>query len=168
MSDDRFSSVLLRLTALETVARRPRSEVRAISGARVYNSAAISIASGVNAAITFDSERYDDASYHSTSVNTSRLTIPLAGRYLIGAHIAFAAHVTGARYLQLRLNNGTFLALQATQALTGGAVTYLSLATAYNLAAGDYIEVFPFQDSGVALDVTSAGAYTPEFWIETL
>ena len=45
----------------------------------VYNNANISIATGTNTALTFNSERYDNAAMHSTSSNTQRITAPTGG-----------------------------------------------------------------------------------------
>jgi len=138
-------------------------------GARVYNSATISHAtSGANQTLTFNSERYDDADYHSTVSNTSRLTVPQPGRYLVGGCVAFAANATGVRALTLRVNNTSSFAIQNTIALTGGNATILQVEAVYELAAGDYVELLAYQDSGAALNLTAAGNYAPEFWISRL
>jgi hypothetical protein len=50
------------------------------SGARVYNSGDFSHDnSGGEKIITFDTEEFDTDAYHSTSANTSRLTVPTTG-----------------------------------------------------------------------------------------
>jgi len=141
--------------------------VRYVGGARVYNNANITMTTGVAAALTFNTERYDDSAFHSTSVNTSRMTIPVAGKYLIGGTVRFAANTTGQRNIYLQVNGATIIAsvdLDATAALTFD----IDIVTAYSFAAADYIELFAFQNSGGNLNVTSAGNLSPEFWVHYL
>ncbi len=52
------------------------------SGAKIYRSSDLSVTIST-ATITFDSEEYDTDSYHSTSTNTDRITIPETGYYLV-------------------------------------------------------------------------------------
>src|SRR5438876_645541 len=58
-------------------------------GARVYNSANISVSASTEQALTFDTERSDSNAYHSTSSNTSRITVPTGGdgRYVISGAV---------------------------------------------------------------------------------
>ena len=46
---------------------------------RAYNNANISMTSGAATAVTLNSERFDNAAMHSTSSNTSRITVPTGG-----------------------------------------------------------------------------------------
>src|SRR5262249_39512672 len=75
--------------------------------ARVYNSAAISIANNTTTALTFDSERYDNGGLHSASANTDRLTVPITGLYAFGACIQWASNATGIRLFALTVNGTT-------------------------------------------------------------
>ena len=134
---------------------------------RVTNSADQSVANNTNTALTFDTERFDTAALHSTSSNTSRITVPTggAGKWMIGGHIAFAGNTTGARYVGLRVNGTDYIAFQ--EAITTAATTTLglcSVATLYALADGDYVELIAFQTSGGNLNVTASAKYSPEFW----
>jgi len=138
-------------------------------GARVYNSTNVSHAtSGTNQAVTFNTERYDDAEYHSTSSNTSRLTIAQPGRYRVGGCLAFAANATGVRYAQLRVNGTTYIAIQGSVSMGGAVATILTVETDYEFAAADYVELVGYQDSGGALNMTASANYSPEFWIARL
>lgn len=131
---------------------------------RVYNSAAISITtSGTDQALTFNSERYDTDTLHSTAVNTGRVTITTAGTYDVGAAVDFAASATGYRTVYLRLNGSTIIASQKSAASPSG-THQLTVTTQYPFAAGDYIEVVVVQSSGAALNVNASGNYSPEFW----
>jgi hypothetical protein len=161
--------ILRRIVALEVAMRKPQAEVGGI-GARVYNSVNISlVTSGAAQALTFDSERYDDANFHSTSVNTSRLTIPATGRYQIGANVRFANNVTGWRQLLLQVNGVTLIGDIVVGANAGGAVTSLVLpGVDWAFTAGDYIEILATQTSGGALNVVAFPSFSPEFWIHAI
>ncbi len=131
---------------------------------RVYNSAAISHAtSGTAQALTFNSERYDTDTMHSTSVNTGRITFTTAGTYDLFATVAWAANVTGFRQIYFRLNGTTIIAIASVMAITSaGEQTFQSLATTYAFAATDYVELVANQNSGGALNVVAVGNYSPE------
>lgn len=131
--------------------------------ARVYNSANISIATTTDTTITFDSERFDVGGCHSTSSNTSRLTVPSGGDglYLITAHIVWESNASGYRRLRLQVNGTTTIAGQFSPTSTG-LVFDQSLSTIYQLAAGDYVEMVVRQSSGGAVNVLRSNALSPE------
>jgi hypothetical protein len=132
---------------------------------RVYNSANFSVPNTTPTAITFDSERFDTGGMHSTSSNTSRITVPSGegGVYLVGGHVRFAANATGVRAAEIMLNGATIIAMQ--QVDIDSAVPHIfSIATLYTLAAADYVELFCVQTSGAALNAEVIGNYSPEFW----
>jgi hypothetical protein len=132
---------------------------------RVFNSADISIPNATNTAITFNSERWDNGAMHSTSSNTSRITIPSGGggKYLFIARCTFAANATGTRGLFLRLNGSTLFGEDFETSASASAGTRLETQALYNVAAGDYVEAIAYQDSGGALNVLALGNYSPEF-----
>ena len=132
---------------------------------RVYNTAAITLGtSGVATLLTFNAERYDTDGLHSTSTNTSRLTVPAgwAGIWDIFATIEISGSATGLRQIYFRVNGATAVAAVTTNAVTGVG-TQLSLSTHYKLAVGDYVEVMARQDSGGSLTVSVGANYSPEF-----
>lgn len=136
-------------------------------GARVYNSADISIADSTATILTFNSERYDTLSIHSTSSNTGRLTIPFAGKWCIGAAVDWDANATGYRSSLVRKNGSTVLTAN-THPAASGADTNQPLNTEDLFAAGDYVEIVVAQNSGGALNVKSLGNYSPEAWISLI
>lgn len=133
---------------------------------RVYNNAGQNIATATFTALTFNSERYDTAGLHSTSSNTSRITIPTGGGgiYHIGASVRFASNSTGARVVRIRRNGSGYIGVQEADASATGDHR-MSLACDYFLFEGDYIEVMAFQSSGGVLSVDSESAMSPEFWV---
>ena len=136
--------------------------------ARVHNSGNVAIANNTNTALTFDSERFDTDSIHSTSSNTGRLTATVAGKYFITALVRWAANVTGRRTVFLRLNGSTDIAHIAADAATGGVNTIQEVSCLYELAKGDYVEVVVNQNSGGALNVEAASNYSPEFMMSRI
>jgi hypothetical protein len=145
--------------------RLTRGSLFNVPAARVYNSTTISHAtSGTAQTLTFDSERFDTDSIHSTSSNTSRLTCNTAGVYLISGCVQFAFHATGRRQLAIALNGPTLIALRTQPAVTtDSGVTVVTIQTVYKLAATDYVELVANQTSGAALNMSAAGNYSPEF-----
>ena len=130
----------------------PASSTPTFVGVRLTKSAAQSCANNTGTMITWDTETYDTDAFHSTSTNTSRITIPAgkAGYYSISATGAFAGNATGQRYYAF-YKNGSFSQIFGR---AGGysADTVLSGTLILNLAVADYIEVEAFQNSGGALD----------------
>lgn len=127
-----------------------------------YNSAVQSINDSTLTVLTFNSEDVDVGAMHSTSANTSRLTVPTAGGgfYLIVGAAGFANNATGTRALEI-FKNGT-TALQYGQVANAGAgsLVVINVVWAGVLAATDYVELRAQQSSGGALDI---GSSTREF-----
>lgn len=139
------------------------------SGARVNNSANISIDSGVDTALTFNTEQYDTDAYHSTSSNTGRLTIPETSFYYMTASVQFAANATGYRFLLIGLNaTPIYIVHVSNPATTAGAVHVASVSTVLSLAAGDYLQLFVNQSSGGPLNVEAVTETSPVFTIMKL
>ncbi|KKK93004.1 hypothetical protein LCGC14_2697240 [marine sediment metagenome] len=141
-------------------------------GARVYNSANISIPNSTVIALTFDSERYDTDTIHDPATNPSRLTCKTAGKYIISGCIAFAANNNGSlRQISIRVNGTTTLATQRLISATNdvGTIEWMQeVSTIYELAIDEYVELTAYQDSTVALNVLAAGNYSPEFMMSRI
>lgn len=130
-----------------------------VPAARVYNVSAQNAAAGLHV-VTFDSERYDTDGIHDTVTNPSRLTCRTAGKYMIGAHIAFGASTASLQVL-IRLNGTTYLASQQTPV----ASTQMSISTCWDLDVGNYVEFYVAQGTGAPLAIGISPAYSPEFWM---
>ena len=137
------------------------------SGARVYNNADISIANATTTALTFNTERFDTETYHSTSSVTGRLVAPVTGLYLITGHIRFAANATGERRLMITLGGTTDIAY-VSHSNNAAIITLMTVATIYQLSATNYVELRAYQSSGGSLNVEAIGNYSPEFSIVRL
>lgn len=134
---------------------------------RVYNSANIALTTGVITVLTFDSETWDNGGCHSTSSNTSRITIPSgsSGLWDIGATVQFAANATGSRAVSFIINGGANpLARHEITVNGAGNDTSINISTTWLFAVGDYIECTAFQSSGGNLNVVRAAESSPAFW----
>ena len=120
------------------------------AGCLLTNAASQSIAYNTVTALTFDTERIDTDAYHSTSTNTSRITIPAgkAGKYLITWRVTWAYNTSGDRAYYL-YKNGTILDAGYGGASTSTVVQQQQVTIA-TLAENDYLEVFVLQSIAAA------------------
>ncbi len=132
---------------------RPR-----IPAARVTNTSGQVIPNGTLGVLAFNSERYDTASMHSNSSNTSRLTAPGDGhlrgerrRPVVGGPVH-----GGASTVQLRKNGSVLLAWEEDAGNDANTVSTMA-----RLVAGDYIEVLVSQLSGSSKTIGSIPSTAP-------
>ena len=126
---------------------------------RANRTATQSIADITATAVSFTAaDSWDTDSFHSTVSNQSRLTVPsgLGGKYLIVASANWANNSTGWRDLSIRANGSTNLAAARVGTGTANPYAISTITTVEQLAAGTYIEVTIWQNSGAALDITAA------------
>lgn len=132
--------------------------------ARVFNTGNVSTLISTLTAMLFDSERYDNDAIHDTATNTGRLTCKTAGTYDIKGCIDYATAVGTYRDLGIRLNGATYICFRRQPHVVSlGAI--LEIATTYDLAVNDYVELIARQDAGT-VDVLASANYSPEFSME--
>lgn len=129
---------------------------------RVYRTTLQVIPNSTNTAITFDAEEFDTATMHSTVTNTSRITVPVDGIYMVGANVLWEGSATGARALFLVVDGATTFQSANGPGAAGGQTQQVT--TMVSLSASSYVEAFVVQFSGGDLDVTVGGSYSPSFW----
>lgn len=123
-------------------------------GVKATKSGDQSLSNSTSTAITWDVEQYDTSAIHSTSTNTSRFTVPSGkgGYWQLNAVISFNTNASGSRYILVKKNGTTDV----------GQVEFVASSASYNagwynatydLVAGDYLEIFGFQNSGGSLAV---------------
>jgi len=124
--------------------------------------------SGTPNVVTLDAEIYDivqsgDTPMHDNATNNTRIVCRTAGKYEITGQVQIGSNATGVRTAQIRLNSagnagsGTLLAINQQGAVSGGATSVGIIPVEAVLSAGDYIEMFGTQTSGVNL-TTVVGA----------
>lgn len=100
-------------------------------------------------------DSYDTDSMHDTSTNNTRIIFNTAGVYSIVAEAQFEGNVTNVRYLFIDLNGVPTRVATCINFPTTAAPCLVQVSAQYKFAAGDYIEVGAFQDSGGALNVSN-------------
>jgi hypothetical protein len=138
----------------------PAASTPTFRGVRLEKTAAQSIANATYTAITYTGETYDTSSYHDNSTNTSRITIPagLGGYYLIAYQISWSSNGNGQRLVRIYVNGSTIPYMNGFANPSGSYENNFAGATIINLSAGDYIELFGYQDSGGALNCNGNNA----------
>lgn len=133
-----------------------------VPSCRITSIAGQTFTTGVEASVVFDDERWDTDSMHSNTVNNTRITFNTPGLYTITGHGSFAANATGNRYLAIRLNNTSYIAVDLRAPVTAVNACDMSIATIWKMAAGDFIELKAFQASGGNLALGKLANYSPE------
>lgn len=153
-------------TASSALAAADLNDCFAPPRCRLTNSADISVANSSSVSLTFDTEVFDSGAMHSTSTNTGRITVPTGGGgvYVVGGTVEFAANATGYRSIGIRLNGGNTITGHRAITSSASVTTRLSTSAIYSLAAGDYLELQVFQNSGGALNALALADYSPTFW----
>lgn len=122
-----------------------------VTAVRVRSDLAQSIPNNADTAVLWNTEQYDDASYHSTATNTARFTVAADGRYDLLAQVAFVANATGARHIGIRKNGSEVVDRQINATISGSSLPVRVSMAGLALVAGDYLEVICWQNSGGAL-----------------
>lgn len=125
---------------------------------KVYasRSAAKSITNATVTQYDFDQESYDTDAMHSTSTNTTRVTIKTAGVYVFTAAVSWASNTTGRRLAQFLINGATTGPADDKSVVGGaGGEHSVTLVWSQSFAVNDYVELNVYQNSGGALNCTA-------------
>lgn len=139
----------IKIVILDAIDALAASLFAAISGAaaRATNGAQ-TIATGASTALTFSAETFDTASLHSTSSNTSRMTVGATGVYDITGFVKWTGSASGnQRQVAIRVN-GLTTYNEAYLPPSGGINLAMIVNDKLSLTAGDYVEIMAFQDTG--------------------
>jgi len=131
------------------------------AGCGLTKSAAQAVANATTVFLTFDTEEFDSDAYHSTSSNTSRITIPSGkgGKYLFVATANFEGNGTGQRLLML-YKNGAVHKYSVSLPGLSGASWRATTSIIVSAVATDYFEFAVYQDSGVSLNINGGATDT--------
>lgn len=137
-----------------------------IPACRAYNNANIAISNATTTALTFNSERFDSDTMHSTSSLTGRITFTTAGVYWLAATVVWQSNSTGYRWVAIRINGTTTYVGGDLRNAVSGTTTEQNPSCIYAFTAGQYAEVVVYQTSTGSLNVentVSATTLAPEF-----
>jgi hypothetical protein len=132
-------------------------------GCSPYNTDTSVIPNNTWTSISMNAEYFDTDGFHSTTTNTSRITIPtgLGGKYAITCNVLMDPNANG--YRQLRVINQAGTPIFQTGEISGIASRYLSQNGAFiiSLSAGDWLELQVFQTTGGNLAYYARGGEIP-------
>ena len=139
------------------VTKRPPS-------ARVSQSATVQFANNTETCLSFNTQTsVYPASMHSTTSNSSRLTAPSSGMYLITGHVLWNAFSSGGmRQVVVYKNDATIIAADTKPVSVANALWH-SVTTVYPLAATDWVTLRVAQDSGSTGSVIATGEGGQQF-----
>lgn len=123
------------------------------SGARAYKNASQAVPDATLTAITWPVESYDTDAYHD-AVTPSRFTVDLAGKYTVACSVKWDANTAGTRAVYIAVNGVTATRQGADLRPASAGVMNVAV-DCLDLAAGDYVEFFAYQDSGGSRDIVS-------------
>lgn len=131
---------------------------RVVPVAHLRQTVAQSVASATYTACTFTTEDLDTLNGHSTSVNTSRWTVPVgwAGAYMLTGGGKFATNVTGSRSAQFAKNGTGIAGSEGSGFSASDTSTFTAKTIVVSLAEGDYVEMQIRQSSGGSLNTDVA------------
>lgn len=146
----------------------------AFSGASLTRNTIQTVSTATQTLVLWNDEQFDTDSYHSTSTNTSRITIPTAknGKYRLSWYFQLSHASTAPT------NNGWF----RTTVLKNGSTwnefnmqpvaTYLGMGIVGSIivdtVATDYWELSLYHNTGITLDISQSATNKPMFQIEFL
>jgi hypothetical protein len=151
------------LTEITALPEKPMASVTKSANQSIANNAA------TYALVTWDVETFDNASMHDNVTNNSRLLLPKVGTWEVGYFFTMSANAAGARETRLMfnsagdgtLNTGTELIRSSGPDNVGSwwPTVHLPIQTTTTTS---YIELFLWQNSGVALNLLAIPA--PKMW----
>jgi hypothetical protein len=129
----------------------------------ITSSVAISVVNNLfGQLLVFNTVRFDTDTMFSLGSPTM-ITINTPGKYLIGGAVHWQSNVTGMRQLSI-FKNGTTPLVNSAHPTTATLNPMQNVTTLVELIAGDFLELFVYQNSGAALDVNSLADHSPNFW----
>jgi len=123
-----------------------------------------SISANTATSVNFGNESFDTDGFHSTSSNTSRLTVPSgkAGYYLITGSVQYEAGGSQSKQAFIRkngtaINNGTDM--DGSDGSSSIGYKGSRITTIANLAVGDYVEFAVFSDTATTVTNYNNGSF---------
>ena len=127
---------------------------------RVYNSANLAVVNaGSGSVLTFNSERFDTNTMHSTSSNTDRITVNTAGLYQVTFSGTWATAASSTRVFELWNSSAGRI---GSAALVGTELS-ATVTALWKASAGQFFYVIAYQTSGGGLNVNAVANTSPEF-----
>ena len=153
--DDMASDSTTQLATQQSIKAYVDTAVSGASGVLVYHSTSQSVPNNAATALAFDSESYDDNSYHDTATNNTRLTVQSGTtKVRLSGLLAWNSGFYGDTYVVIRKNGSSAYfpgrTSFRTYSQTGGIANMPIASPILEVTAGDYFELYAWQNSSVA------------------
>ena len=142
---------------MNTYVRTNLSSIDSGYGCRVSETTSQSITQNTWTALTFTDETFDDDTMHDNSTNPSRITIKIAGRYLVAGSALYNANNAAGNRMSAIYVNGSLYSYGSSR-IAGSAVDsdIITISDVIVAAANDYVEFYTQHTSTTAtLTVTT-------------
>lgn len=120
-------------------------------GASAYHSTTFTVNGYANTVVPLNSENFDSNGFHDNTTNNSRMTVPTgrAGKYVYNYQIKWANFVNGA-FLRCQVfkNGSNVMETRLGADGDGGSAAMFNNSVLLDLAAGDYVELYLFHQTG--------------------
>lgn len=127
-------------------------------------------AANTEVTVTFDDEVFDTDNFHNTVTNTTRLTAPTDGPYLVGGSVELNGLPVGAWAILRIRRNGVHQSGDGRARLgySAGGLPALAYTRPIDMVAGDYVELTVSVSAVVANTEIRDSAGGTSFWITRL
>jgi hypothetical protein len=139
-----------------------------MSGCRTRRTETLDVTANTDTCVDFDAELWDDDDYHSLVTNTTRLTVPEDGRYLLTANAFWSFSTACILTLSIRLNGLDTIA-STRKEVENSMYPRQAIATIWNAQKNNYFEMVVFHTcGGYTHDLLASRSFSPEFAIQKL
>lgn len=119
-------------------------------GCKTYQTTGTAIATSTWTTVLFDTESWDDDTWHSTSSNTERHTFNFTGRVEVKACYATNAIDNASYGVRIRKNGTTVARIFVASGAVAAEVTQVMVSTELDVVSTDYVDTQVFQSSGLS------------------
>jgi len=124
----------------------------------------VNIANATPTAIAWGgADDYDTDGFHDPASNNTRLTLSVAGVWMVTAVVIIAANGAGQRFAFIRKNGSDTIAAQSQPAQSAFSFAAVVSALVDSNGTTDYVEVVVDQNSGSPLAVDAASRFQAHF-----
>lgn len=162
--------ILQQVADMQAQIRRLQNSIVPDIRARVRRTTDQTIGTSSTSAIQFDStEDFDTASMHDSVTNNTRVYAPVTGCYLTGGGAEWESNSSGnARNLLIIINGTTTIDNDLRSPVSGNVTRQTVASTPFEMQAGDYVELYAFQNSGGDVKIKAVAYYSPVLWLRLL
>lgn len=123
-------------------------------GAQARRNTTQSISNATYTALSYNEELWDSGTNWTSGANATKIFAPVTGKYLITAYVGWLANANNFREVYIAINAGAPVVYDSRVAVNGGATRHTMVGST-PMVAGQYAEIYVWQNSGGALNVNA-------------